>query len=285
MRVAVTGSAGFIGRHLMKELAARAVEPVAVVRRPSQLAAADPGCTAVAMDIASPPADAYERLGRPDALIHLAWGGLPDYGSPHHLESELPSHCRFLEGLVEAGLPSLLVTGTCFEYGMRSGALSEELEPLPANPYGQAKDALRRALESLRERRPFALTWARLFYTYGPGQSPRSLFPQLQKAVERGDRVFGMSKGEQLRDYLPVGRLAEILAELALNRRDLGTVNVCSGNPVTVRSLVEGWLRENGWRIELDLGHYPYPPHEPMAFWGDAAKLHEILRSDRCSQR
>ena len=39
--------------------------------------------------------------------------------------------------------------------------------------------------------------------------------------------------------------------------RDHGIVNVCSGRPVSVRSLVEGWIRDNGWSIELELGRYP----------------------------
>jgi dTDP-6-deoxy-L-talose 4-dehydrogenase (NAD+) len=51
---------------------------------------------------------------------------------------------------------------------------------------------------------------------------------------------------------------------------------VCSGEPISVRKLVEGWIKDNGWSIGLDLGHYPYPDYEPMAFWGDRQKL------DRC---
>jgi len=36
------------------------------------------------------------------------------------------------------------------------------------------------------------------------GQAPTSLYTQLQQAIARGDSVFNMSGGEQLRDYLPV---------------------------------------------------------------------------------
>ena len=54
-------------------------------------------------------------------------------------------------------------------------------------------------------------------------------------------------------------------------------MNVCSGRPVSVRRLVEGWIRDNGWTIDLNLGHYPYPDYEPMAFWGERRKLDRIL--------
>ena len=69
----------------------------------------------------------------------------------------------------------------------------------------------------------------------------------------------------------------EHLVDLALAPQACGVVNLCSGAPVTVRALVERWCREQGWDFALNLGHYPYPDHEPMRFWGDASKLHRCL--------
>jgi dTDP-6-deoxy-L-talose 4-dehydrogenase (NAD+) len=44
-----------------------------------------------------------------------------------------------------------------------------------------------------------------------------------------------------------------------------------------VRRLVEQWIERNGWSIDLELGRYPYPDYEPMAFWGDRRKLDTCL--------
>jgi nucleoside-diphosphate-sugar epimerase len=279
MKVAVTGASGFIGRHVLVELERRSVVATVVVR-PSP--AASPSLAkhhVVRMDLHNPPLNAFELIGSPDVLIHLAWGGLPNYKSLHHLEQELPAQYSFLKGLVESGLKNLVVTGTCLEYGMQSGPLREEMETRPTNPYGFAKDTLRRQLVYLKSVQPFTLTWARLFYVYGDGQAENSLLPQLKGAVERGDKVFNMSGGEQLRDYLPITEVAKCLVSLALGNRDNGIVNICSGKPMSVRKLVEGWIRENGWSIEFNLGHYPYPDYEPMAFWGERQKLDRCLES------
>jgi nucleoside-diphosphate-sugar epimerase len=277
LRIAVTGASGFIGRHVLSELAHQPVEVTAVTRDAAKLADAGSGIRIVELDIANPHVDDYERLHRPDVLIHLAWDGLPNYDSLRHFETELPRQYLFLKGLVEAGLPSLLVTGTCFEYGMQSGALSEESVPLPTNPYGYAKDALRRQLEFLGVTHSFALTWARLFYMYGEGQARNSLQCQLKRAVERGDKIFNMSGGEQLRDYLHVSKVAAALVALAIKNMNVGVVNVCSGSPISVRSLVENWLQKNGWEIDLNFGHYAYPVYEPMEFWGNSQKLENML--------
>jgi dTDP-6-deoxy-L-talose 4-dehydrogenase (NAD+) len=276
MKIAMTGASGFIGRHVLTELLEQGVEIVAVTRGgafPTELSRV---VRTVEIDISRPAPNSFEKLGCPEILIHLAWDGLPNYKSLHHFETELPRQYHFLKIMVESGLSSLLVTGTCFEYGMQSGSLSEEILAKPNNPYGYAKNALRLQLEFLKSTNPFSFTWTRLFYMYGQGQSSTSLFTKLKEAVVRGDKVFNMSGGEQLRDYLPVGEIARQIVGLAMLQRDIGIINICSGEPISVRKLVERWLHENNWKIELNLGHYPYPDYEPMEFWGDSSRIDSI---------
>lgn len=277
MKIAVTGAGGFIGRHVVAELLMHEVEVIAVSRSAGRLAGLGK-VRVVEMDIAHPAPACFEQMGCPDVLIHLAWGGLPNYKSLHHFETELPSQYRFLKSMIDAGLSSLLVAGTCFEYGMQSGALSEDMQTKPNNPYGYAKDALRQQLEFLKSIKPFQMTWARLFYMYGQGQPSASLYPKLKEAVLRGDKMFNMSGGEQLRDYLPAAEVARQIVRLAMAQRDIGVVNICSGTPISVRRLVEQWLKENKWEIDLNLGCYPCPDYEPMAFWGSADKLAALLK-------
>ena len=279
MKIAVSGATGFLGRHVVAELERRSVSPLLICPPAKELPVEFARHTIVEMDLRSIPAPSSPLLSQVDTLIHLAWGGLPNYQSLHHFEDELPAQYRFLKTLIGAGFKNLVVAGTCLEYGMQSGPLTEDMDTRPANPYGLAKDALRRQLEYLQQVQPFNLNWARIFYLYGEGQSANSLLPQLQRAVESGDRVFKMSGGEQLRDYLPVGDVVSSLVGLALRPGNHGVVNVCSGKPTSVRKLVEGWLKEYSWPVELQLGHYPYPEHEPMAFWGKRDKL------DRCLTR
>ncbi len=276
LKIAVTGAAGFVGRYVMAELDARGLGGIAVTREAGRLADRLSRERIVEMDISAPGGDAYERLGRPDVVIHLAWQGLPNYKSLHHFETELPIQYRFLKGLIDAGLPSLLVTGTCFEYGMQSGPLSESAPAKPTNPYGFAKDALRQQLQYLQASKAFNLTWARLFFVYGEGQPKGSIYPQLKEAVGRGDASFNMSGGEQLRDFVSVEEVARQIARLAATGTGHGILNICTGKPISVRNFAERWLREKNWDIKLNLGHYPYPDHEPMAFWGTRDRLDSI---------
>src|SRR5690606_34959345 len=105
----------------------------------------------------------FLKFREPDAAIHLAWGGLPDFKNPSHLENELPVQKSFCENLISNGLPSLTVTGTCLEYGLQEGELSEETEPLPSTPYAMAKNMLRLHLEEECKMYGTDFKWVRLF--------------------------------------------------------------------------------------------------------------------------
>jgi len=279
MRVAITGASGFVGRHVLRELQSRDLNIVVVSRSLERSFVEDARTAVVTIDIAQELPDPYLLMGSPDVLIHLAWGGLPNYQSSAHVENELPAQRRFLETCVASGLKRLVVTGTCFEYGKTSGEISENSQTQPCTQYGAAKDELRKYLEELKFKHPFQLAWLRLFYLYGSGQSKNSLYSLLFDAIQRGDSEFDMSGGEQVRDFLPIQEAAQIIVDVALSSTDVGIVNVCSGIPTTVCRLVETWIIEKHSNITMNLGRVPYSEIEPMSFWGSRSKLNFILGS------
>ena len=276
MRVAVTGATGFVGRHVIAALLARGVQVTGAARSPERIHISHSRLTMISMDI-SDAEDAFVRLGKPDILIHLAWGGLPNYRSMAHLQHELPNQIAFLDECSRAGLGRLVVTGTCLEYGMQAGRLAEDMPTAPITAYGHAKDLLREHLESANGGPQ--LTWLRLFYLYGQGQAPTSLFSQLRNALATGAKEFPMSAGDQERDFLSVESAAARLTALALDSPGAGTVNLCSGNPKPVVLLVREWLQEWNEQIQLKLGVFPYPDYEPHTFWGSTQKLDALLEA------
>jgi nucleoside-diphosphate-sugar epimerase len=274
MKVLVTGATGFIGRHIIPLLLERGHD-VTVFVRDSQKTRIFPWHSNVRFitgDIHHAESNLVTKIGEQEAVIHLAWSGLPHYKELFHFEENLPADYRFLKSLIENGVGHLLVTGTCLEYGMRGGCLSEEFPTDPSNPYALAKDTLRKFLEELKKKRVYRLQWARLFYLYGPGQNPNSLLSQLDRAIDTKEAIFNMSGGEQLRDYLPVEEAAKRLVTLLQHPECEGVVNICSGTPISVRKLVEQHICKKNAHIKLNLGHYPYPDYEPMSFWGSMEK-------------
>lgn len=275
MKILVTGATGFVGRHVISELCARGHEVVASAR--SQKKAMEMAwyrnVNFIPCDLHDLTIDPVALLGVPEAMMHLAWPGLPHYKNRVHFEVNLPMDYRFIKSMVLAGTQQVLVTGTCFEYGMQSGSLAEDVLTLPNISYGIAKDTLRKFLQILQEEYHFILQWARLFYMYGHGQNKNSLLAQLDCSIKEGTEVFNMSGGEQLRDYLPVEEVARRLVMLVEQPLCAGVINCCSGQPISVRRLVEQKISERDAKIRLNTGYYSYPDHEPMAFWGNGNKF------------
>lgn len=279
MKVLVTGSTGFIGRYVVSLLLKCGLNVVATSRDEKKARQFDwyNNVTYIPCDIYNKNIDFFSFLGEPDIIIHLAWDGLPNYKSSFHVDRNLPANCLFLKNFLDQGVKKMVVTGTCYEYGMQCGCLSEDRATLPVTQYGLAKDTLRKYLEMLIPQYNVSFNWVRLFYMYGDGQNENSLIPQLKKAILSGSTTFNMSGGEQLRDYLCVETVAEYICRIALQREVNGILNCCSGKPISIRRFVEYIISEMNSDISLNLGYYPYPNYEPLAFWGDDSRLKKAI--------
>ena len=170
-----------------------------------------------------------------------------------HIEKNLPSDYRFIKNLVTSGVSDISITGTCFEYGMINGCLKEDMNVDPSNSYAIAKDSLRRFVEELKKKSDFNYKWIRLFYMYGPGQSRNALVPLLDEAIKNCDTEFNMSGGEQLRDYLHIDEVASNIIKIAFqNKLDNQIINCCSGEPISIKQLVENYLNEKHYKMKLN---------------------------------
>lgn len=270
MKVVVLGATGFVGRHLCRSLLDRGHDVVAV-SRDIELAKEMNWYSEVRyVDVNLYSQDWNPRTvaGDADVIVDLVWPGLPNYSDLFHFEHNLPCSYRMLKSFITAGYRRILVAGTCLEYGMQCGGIPVSIDAKPHISYAFAKNSLRQALSFLKNEYEFSLQWARLFYVVGGGQNPRSLLPMLEAAAQAGETSFAMSGGEQLRDFISIKEAARQLSMLAESNDLEGIFNVCTGKPQSVRRFVEDRIRELGVDIELELGRYPYPEHEPLAFWG-----------------
>ena len=281
MRVLVTGATGFIGRYVVEYLSSHGKHEIITTgtknkEKAELLCPILKNTIYIQKDLNQQEDNYYSFFRKPDCAIHLSWEGLPNYNELFHIERNLPANFFFLKNMIQNGLPDITVTGTCFEYGLQNGCLCEDMDTRPVTNYGLAKDCLRKFIESLRNKGQFSFKWLRLFYPFGLGQSAKSLYSQMINAISANSKEFNMSQGEQIRDYLPVETVAEYIAVAALQTKIDGIINCCSGKPISVRSFVEKFFEQHNYPIKLNLGYYPYPEYEPLAFWGDTGKLENI---------
>jgi nucleoside-diphosphate-sugar epimerase len=273
VRLWVTGARGFIGRHLVAQAALAGHEVWAIDRDDRDGEPMPQGIRLLPLDVGDAArVETCVQESSPEAIVHLAWYASPqDYlTSPHNVES-LAATLTLARTALLFGCPKMLAVGTCLEYAERSTRRIES-DPLdPKSLYARCKRAAHLVLEEFFERAGASLTWARLFHMHGPGEHPARLIPSLAKALREG-RPFALSAGEQLRDHLDVRDVASALLHL-LGCAVKGPVNVCSGQPVTLRAVVEAVAHECGRPELLRLGERPYAENEIMNLTGDPGRL------------
>ena len=279
MKIAITGATGFIGQHVRNVLAKTDNDVVLVVRYVERVGDKSAREEIVAADLSQARTDWFELFGRPDVVLHLAWGGLPNYMDCYHVDVELPTQLRFLTALINSGLKKLVVTGTCYVYGITSGALSEDQETNPNTPYGIAKDRLRKELFELRSTQHFDLTWARIFYPYGEGQSERSIYSQLTRAISNNEKEFAIGSGTQMLDFIQVTTVAKALLAFVTEIKGIGLINVGSGDPQTVIEFVERLICRFESNIVPKVGVINDREYESISFWSDNNLLDSLALS------
>ena len=275
--MAITGAQGFLGQATLAALAEFNSIIVASSRSRSEPKRTSRKLLSATVDITDRTSwDVLFADNKPTRLIHLAWDYLNDFDDPRHYLEQLPAHLAFIEWCIRKGISDITVAGTCYEYGLVDGELDEEMQTKPVLAYAIAKDALRRSLEHLSGVTPFSFKWARIFYVRGDENAEKGIFKCIRDAASQGAKEYAVSRGEQLRDYLPRKDVGRFLAHFCLQNDILGIVNCCSGRPMSMRRMMEEFAGK--WPgLMLNFGAVPYRSSEPMAFWGNRDRMDKVL--------
>ena len=109
----------------------------------------------------------------------------------------------------------------------------------------------------------------RFFMVYGNGESKNRLWPSMKRAALSGED-FKMTKGEQIRDFISVDDLVDIvIAALPLNGVMPGIPkinNIGSGRALSVHQFCSYWWKEWNAKGDLLMGSLPYRESEIMRF-------------------
>ena len=166
--------------------------------------------------------------------------------------------------------------GTCAEYDWTAAhePLREHSSPVaPATLYGVAKDALRRLAWAYAQQVGFELAWGRLFFPYGPGESPGRLVASVADALLAG-RLAETSSGLQRRDFLYVDDVAAAITAL-LGSAVVGPVNIASGEAVLMADVVDRVAALAGHPELVRKGALPDRDGDPRLLVGDVTRLRD----------
>lgn len=169
------------------------------------------------------------------------------------------------------GVKRFVVAGTCFEYG-QSGDRYEFIPtnaPLePTLSYPTSKAAASIAWAGFCREKQISLSILRIFQVYGEGEAETRMWPSLRAAAEAG-KDYPMTMGEQFRDFIEVGKVADQFIHALSTHSHSGQPeirHVGSGQPQSLRSFAECWWKQWNAKGSLKIGIVPYRKGEMMRY-------------------
>lgn len=273
-RVLITGATGFIGRHTLKYCRAKGYEVHAISSRRQAGLDSDVNWHRVSL---LEPSDVQGAVAsvKPTHLLHLAW-----YAEPgkywHSTENYrwLEASVRLMRAFREGGGTRAVMAGTCAEYDWRYGYCSENVTPLrPRTPYSVCKNAMQEVLASYGSNEGLSTAWGRVFFLYGPEESPIRFVASVISSIMRGDPAL-CSHGNQIRDYLHVEDVASAFVAL-LDSGVTGPVNIASGRPIAIRQIAEAIASRLDREELLRLGAIPVAENDQPVVLADIRRLSE----------
>ena len=271
-RVLVTGASGFIGRHSLEPLIHSGFEVHAADLRlpaipdlPVQWHRVD------LLDESKIPQLLADVL--PTHLLHFAWYAEPGkYWTSFENFRWVRASLNLIEQFHVHGGKRFVGAGTCAEYDWNYGYCSEGVTPLlPVSTYGICKHSLRLMLDAFSRVSDLNCAWGRVFFLYGPHEHPSRLVASVIHSLLDG-RPALCSKGDQTRDFLHVSDVAG--AFVALLESDVrGSVNIASGQPITIKDIVLKIARLIDREDLISLDALPARENEPPLLLADPRRL------------
>ena len=239
----VLGAAGFIGRHLCRELTSKKIKVLAATREQAEFA------QPLAENVVSPfsePDHFLAVLKHADALIHVASETTPGSSSAKPVAES--NHIRANLSLIEAlqdfpALPVIYISSGGTLYGSMDKSVPESTPVHPRSYHGAAKASIELFLGAWAQQYGGSLTIVRPSNIYGPGQLCHKGFgiiPAAMESILRGTPLPVWDE-DTVRDYLYIDDLCRLCLEILVSEHQPGVdiFNASTGKGTRLGDLLE----------------------------------------------
>lgn len=280
-KVLVTGSNGFVGQHLVKELAEHGITVIGVGGHQGTKEKSPHVETYLELDLTDPKAAEQIDFMGVNGVIHLA--GLaavgPSFDDPMlYFNVNVGIEVNLFEtALKQKAAPRFLIISSGSLYDAKAPLpLTEESPVEPSSPYAVSKIG-QEQMAHYYNGRGFASIIARPFNHIGPGQMPGFIVPDLAKQIveaEKGSvQEIMVGNLDAQRDYTDVRDIVRAY-RLLLDTGQAGEVyNICSGQARSGHDILKGLLASADSKLEIKQDPARIRPADNPLVYGSRQKL------------
>ena len=262
MRIAVTGSSGFIGKSLLPVLIRNGHEVVEISR-------------SLGLDICQ--WDSLSQLLPCDIIIHLAAKTFVPDSFENPREFYDVNNSATLNSLELARLwKAKFIYMSSYFYGPPQYIPVDEEHPLnPHNPYAESKFISEELCRAYNRDFGVSVTAFRLFNLYGPGQNGSLIIPEILKQIKSGKVILKDPRPK--RDYIHIDQVISVIIKtLELELDGFNILNLGTGKSHSVKDLVEAFNKVSPFEFEIEFTN-EYRKGEVLESVADITKLNKIV--------
>ncbi|CAG4901076.1 GDP-mannose 4,6-dehydratase [Paraburkholderia saeva] len=274
-RTLVTGASGFTGSYLVENLAA-AGHAIADAAPPAAGEHSGPsGLDIVSIEQCRRVIDAV----RPDYIVHLAaisFVGHDDALAFYRVN--VLGTLNLLQACADVGHTprKVLIASSANVYGnVASDAIDETFPLAPVNHYAASKAAMESLVRTWFDRLPILI--ARPFNYTGRGQSPNFLVPKIVEHFARRETSISLGNLDVARDFSDVRYVARVYQALLESAVAGETVNVCTGQPYTLKQILDMASVLTGHEVEVRVDPAFVRQSDVKVLVGSPAKLRSLV--------
>jgi dTDP-6-deoxy-L-talose 4-dehydrogenase (NAD+) len=128
------------------------------------------------------------------------------------------------------------------------------------------------------EDKDVSLKWLRAYYITGDDKCNNSIFAKILQMAEEGKKTFPFTDGKNKYDFIDVDELAKQISLASIQAKVSGIINVCSGEPISLKDKVELFIKEKGIDIQPEYGVYPSRKYDSPIIYGNPNLIKLILK-------
>ena len=239
--ILVVGGTGFIGYHLAKKSLTKGWQVTSISSNPPRKIRYLSKVKYIICDITKKNILKKNIKKSFDYVVNLA--GYVDHSNKKKTYKSHYLGCKNLTDIFLKKTPKAFVQiGSCIEYGNLKSPQKENNNFNPKlikSVYGKAKLLASMHLLNLFKKNNFPSVILRLYLAYGPKQDINRFLPIVIKGCIKNEK-FPCSKGNQLRDFIYVNDVVDVIIKSLTNKDIKGQIiNVGSGKPKKIKSIIE----------------------------------------------
>ena len=274
-RVLVTGSEGFTGKYICDEFAragwevwGAGVQPKPQDERYLQI------------DLLQPETlKSIANTVKPDVVVHLAALAFVAEQDPAlFYQINVIGTRNLLEALCNQSTPPdcTILASSANVYGNSELEILSESSPTrPTNDYAVSKLAMEYLAKTYCDRLPITIT--RPFNYTGVGQKDRFLIPKIVDHFKRQAPVIELGNLNVAREFSDVRDVAMIYLLLAEHRPIGETINLCSGQALSLNECLSLASKISGHTLAVDVNPAFVRANEVSRLAGDRSKLESLI--------